>query len=80
MIVLQKVAQLIGSRFQIRIEVRVTKFLGILIARNREGNKIKIHCALMIDHMLSNFNMSSSKTACTPLPPRIRLISTDGDT
>ena len=55
--VLKEVAQIIGNRFAVCIENKITKCLGIIIDRYREKGEIIIHGAVMIDHMLETFNM-----------------------
>ena len=68
--VMKQVSQLIGSRFTIRVEENVEKFLGIFVDSATKG-RIFIHSKLAIRQLLRNFNMDSAKAVSTPLPPSI---------
>ena len=71
----KKVAEWISERFEVRIEQSVTKFLGILIDKEKETKTTKIHSTLMIENILKRFNMQDAKQISTPLPTGINLTS-----
>lgn len=66
--ILQKIAEKLGSTFDIRIENSVKKFLGIIVERDQISKYIKIRNAPMVDQLLVRFNMSRSRRVSTPLP------------
>ena len=71
----QRIAEWISERFEVRIEQSVTKFLGILIDRENETGTTKIHSTLMIENILKRFNMQDAKQISTPLPTGVNLTS-----
>ena len=71
--VLRTVAQQIGSRFEIRIEPSISKFLGIIIERCREKGDLKLHARPMMEHLFRIFGMQQCRQVSSPLPPSIGL-------
>lgn len=72
--VLRTVAQRISSRFEIRIESNLYKFLGVIIERCREKRELKIHALLVVFHLLQTFLMHQCRQISNPLPPSTELV------
>lgn len=76
---LLKISSCIDSKVTIRVEADVTKFLEIVISRNRALGIIKISNPIMIDQMLSKFGLSDAKTSSVPIDPQVDLNVTHRD-
>ena len=64
---LQLYAQKITTKYESRIESDITKFLGIVIDRNKQLGIIKVSSGYMIDQMLEKFGMTKCKEANVPI-------------
>lgn len=65
--VLKKVARLIAAKLEVRIEERVSKFLGMIIEKDPIRKTVKIHSSTLIQQMLERFGMKDSRPVKTPL-------------
>ena len=74
--VLRDVAQVIANKFEVRIEHKVTRFLGMIIEQDPASNSIKLHSLIMIAQMLDRFGTAECKSASTPLPEGLVLSTT----
>lgn len=74
---LAAVADTIGKFFEIKIETKVAKFLGIVVERYKEKGEIQIHSATLIEHMLETFNMQNCRGVSNPLAPGTALPKLD---
>lgn len=72
----QEIAKKIEAEFEIRVEDKVEKFLGIVVHRDEPSGSITIHNAPMVDEILSTFNMTDCRKVSTPLPSGTVLTAT----
>ena len=75
---LNEIAKTIGDTFEIRVEEKVSKFLGMIIEQDPIQKIVKIHSSTLIDQMLERFGMVDGKPVKTPLPEGIFLSSSMG--
>ena len=66
---LEAIAALIATRFEVRIESNVSKFLGMSIEQDPFTKSIKIHSNSMIEQMPKNFECVNCKPMSIPVPP-----------
>ena len=64
---IQSTARQIGQEFEVRIEERVKKFLGIVIERGKTG-EMRLHSAPTIARMVEKFNCANARPISTPMP------------
>ena len=71
--VLRQVPDMTTRNFEVRIEKKVTKFLGMVIEQDSVSRTVKMHSCTMIDQMMEKFDMMNSLPAKTPLPEGVFL-------
>lgn len=66
---LTKIAASLAKNVELRVEKDVTKFLGIIIYRNRSKGSLKKPSPFMIDDMINKFRMDLAGPSDTAVVP-----------
>ena len=66
---LVNLTQKISQRVEIRVEKNISKFLDIVLHRNRKDNSIAIHSKYMISTLLTKYGMDNCVSLYIPMNP-----------